>query len=396
MLTEGGYVRDHEGPAGGFHPGGVFYSPDDGDSSSEELAYARQHFFLPRRAQDPFGNVTTIFYDDYDLLLLESRDALDNCVTAGERAPDGTIVAQGNDYRVLQPWLVTDPNRNRAAVAFDALGMVVGTAVVGKPEEHLGDTLAGFLADLSESTIAEHLQAPLCRPHEILQDATTRVVYDRFAYWRTRGCAQPRPAVAYTLARETHAADLPPGVLTRVQHAFSYSDGFGREIQRKLQAEPGQLRTSSLEAFPRWVGSGWMLFNDKGNPVRQYEPFFSDTHEFEFERVEGVSTVLFYDPLERVVAQLSPDHTYRKIVFDPWQQKTWDANDTVLQDDPREDPDVGVYFLGLATDEFLPTWHARRQHGGMGPTRRKLPSKPPRTLAPPLEHYSTTWAAHFS
>ena len=27
-----------------------------------------------------------------------------------------------------------DPNRNRSAVAFDALGMVVGTAVMGKPE----------------------------------------------------------------------------------------------------------------------------------------------------------------------------------------------------------------------------------------------------------------------
>ncbi len=28
-----------------------------------------------------------------------------------------------------------DPNRNRTAVAFDALGMVVGTAVMGKPAD---------------------------------------------------------------------------------------------------------------------------------------------------------------------------------------------------------------------------------------------------------------------
>ena len=49
---------------------------------------------------------------------------------------DGTD-RTGNDYRVLQPALVTDPNRNRTEVAFDTLGMVVGTAVMGKPEENL-------------------------------------------------------------------------------------------------------------------------------------------------------------------------------------------------------------------------------------------------------------------
>ena len=48
---------------------------------------------------------------------------------------------------------------------------------------------------------------------------------------------------------------------------------------------------------PRWVGSGWTIFNNKGKPVRQYEPFFSPTHAFEFARTVGVSPMLFYDPL---------------------------------------------------------------------------------------------------
>ena len=42
----------------------------------------------------------------------------------------------------------------------------------------------------------------------------------------------------------------------------------------------------------------------------------------------GVSPVLFYDPVERVVATLHPNHTYEKVVFDPWQQTTYDVNDT--------------------------------------------------------------------
>ena len=37
---------------------------------------------------------------------------------------------------------MTDPNGNRSEVAFDALGMVVGTAVMGKPSENAG-RLAG-------------------------------------------------------------------------------------------------------------------------------------------------------------------------------------------------------------------------------------------------------------
>ena len=46
-----------------------------------------------------------------------------------------------------------DANRNRTQVAFDALGLVVGTAVMGKPEENLGDTLTGFEPDLTEAVV---------------------------------------------------------------------------------------------------------------------------------------------------------------------------------------------------------------------------------------------------
>src|SRR5262249_2448259 len=137
--------------------------------------------------------------------------------------------------------LLTDPNGNRSAVAFDALGLVVGTAVMGKPGEHLGDELLGFEPDLEEAVIQVHLAEPLADPHAILQRATKRLVYDVLAYQRTKSLAQPEPAVVCALARETHAYDLKPGERTKIQHSFSYSDGFGREIQKKMQAEPGPV-----------------------------------------------------------------------------------------------------------------------------------------------------------
>ncbi|MCX7669121.1 MAG: toxin, partial [Anaerolineae bacterium] len=244
-----------------------------------------------------------------------------------------------------------------------------------KPEENVGDSLDGFVTDLDEPTGLNHLQNPLANPHAILQQATTRLVYDLFAYQRTKDSATPQPAVVYTLTRETHESHL-NGQQTRIQPSFSYSDGFGREIQKKIQAEPGPVPQRDLngriivgadgqpvmtpnDVSPRWVGSGWTVFNNKGKPVRQYEPFFTDTHRFEFEPKIGVSPVLLYDPVERVVATLHPNHTWEKVVFDPWRQASWDVNDTLLLD-PATDPDMGGFFRRLPAADWHPTWHGLR------------------------------------
>ena len=145
LGPEGGYV-DLDGNGNWWVPSGqVFYSPGSSDTPAQELASAQEHFFLPGRFQDPFQQVTTVIYDSYDLLMADVQDPLGNRVTAGERDSSGTITIQSHDYRLLQPTAMMDPNRNRTAVAFDVLGMVVGTAVMGKPEENLGDSLAGFV-----------------------------------------------------------------------------------------------------------------------------------------------------------------------------------------------------------------------------------------------------------
>jgi YD repeat-containing protein len=389
VADRGGYV-DLDGDGHWWIPSGrLFRSPYTADDPAAELDHARRHFFLPARYRDPFGQTAAAAYDAYDLLLSETRDPLDNRVTVGERDPAGTLVAPGNDYRVLQPRLIMDANRNRSAVAFDALGMVVGTAVSGKPEESLGDTLEGFEADLAEADALDHVADPLTDPHAVLGRATSRLIHDLNAYRRTRETAAPRPSVVYALVRETHDADLAPGQRTKVQHSFAYSDGFGREIQRKVQAEPGPLAENGPVIDPRWVGSGWTIFNNKGRPVRQYEPFFADTHHFEFARIVGVSPILFYDPPERVIATLHPNHTHEKVVFDPWRQATFDVNDTVTSD-PRTDRDiegyVAAYFATQPPD--WQTWHAARIAGGLGPPEQAAAAKA-------AAHAATPTVPHF-
>jgi len=356
---KGGYL-DLDKDGGWWVPSGrTFYIGDPAAFADAELTEAVGHFFLPRRFEDPFGNRTIVDYT-YDLLLARTEDALHNAVTAE------------SDYRVLQPKLVTDPNGNQSAVAFDALGMVVGTAVMGKKEEPdgqaKGDSLHGFVPDLPQNEVDNFLNAsdPHVPATTRLGNATTRIIYDLDCYTANR-----QPAFAATLARETHVSDLQAGE-TKIQISFSYSDGFGREIQKKIQAEPGPVVAGGPDVSPRWVGSGWIVFNNKGKPVRQFEPFFSDTHKFEFDVRIGVSPILFYDPLERVVGTLHPDHTYEKVVFDPWQQTTWDVSDTLnintpfdprtpdtLPDytlSPADDPDVGDFFRRLPSDDYLPTW----------------------------------------
>ena len=314
LHLEGKYA-DVDGNGRWWVPSGrVFYAPHE-CAARVELEQARRHFFLPRRFVDPFDNATLVDFDPHDLVPIEVRDAVGNTVRAEV------------DYRVIAAWRKMDANRNRSEVAFDALGMVVGTAVMGKPGQRAGDTLDGFDADLDQATIRAHLARPLHDPQAILKQATTRLIYDLFAYERTRDSAQPQPAAVYTLARETHAADLQPGQQTKVQHAFSYSDGFGREIQKKIQAEPGPIADGGPDVNPRWVGSGWTIFNNKGKPVRQYEPFFSASHAFQFANVAGVSSILFYDPVQRVVATLHPNQTYEKVVLDPWMKETWDVTE---------------------------------------------------------------------
>ncbi|MDV6297232.1 SpvB/TcaC N-terminal domain-containing protein [Rhodococcus aetherivorans] len=390
--------------------GQSFFSPNPADNAAAESEHARQHFYLPRRYRDPFGQNAFVDFDDHDLLMLETRDALDNRVTVDT-----------NDYRVLQPRLVSDPNRNRTEAAFDTLGMVVGTAVMGKPlpAPAEGDSLAGFVTDLTPAQLDEFFDAadPHTTAEALLNGATTRIVYDLDRFQRTqqanlRSPEQWQPACAATLARETHLhAPLPPQGL-QIQLGFSYSDGFGREIQKKIQAGPGpvpqrdangkiivgadgQPTLTPNAGSPRWVGSGWTVFNNKGKPVRQYEPFFTDTHRFELDVRIGVSPVLFYDPAERVIATLHPNHTYEKVAFGPWQQTTYDVNDTCAPrnaqtGDPRTDPDIGGYVKEYFTTQpaTWQTWHDRRIGNVLGSDERNGAERA-------AAHADTPTTAHF-
>ena len=356
LGSTGGYVLGYNLQISGLFPAsdpnGYWWIP-----SGQTIYSLAANFYLPQAYLDPFGQTTQLTWDSHNLLLQQTQDPLGN-----------TVVAQ-NDYRFLQPNLVTDPNGNQTAAAFDVLGLVVATAVMGKPGQNEGDLLTE--PDYKKADIDLFLSSPdQTSAAPLLGQATTRIVYDldRFSNSSTANpndTTQWEPVFASVLERESHVSDLQPNQTTKIQISFSYSDGFGREIQKKVQAEPGPVVAQGPSVTSRWVGSGWTIFNNKGKPVRQYEPFFSATFDFEYGVAVGVSPILFYDPVGRVVATLYPDHSWEKVAFDPWHQASWDGNDTVLipnasSPNPSLDADVGVYFQRLPRADYFPTWFSQR------------------------------------
>ena len=428
LMNEAGYTQVAGDTENWWIPSGrQFYSPNpehDQDTGAE-LAFAKQRgFFQPGRFRNPFhekpaSTETIVRFDDYALIVRETEDSLGNLVTAGERS-EGQDTKWELDYRVLQPRLITDPNGNRKAVAYDALGMVTGTAVMGKlatGADREGDSLEGFEADLPVSVLESHFANPRVEPDEILVKATTRIAYDIHRYHRTKFDGNHiQASLVYTVLRESHvyqkgqATEQP----TKYQHGFSYSDGFGREVQKKIQAENGPVPKRdingqielSAEGHPeftsttgaRWVGTGWTVFNNKGDPVRQYEPFFTDRHSFEFDTRIGVSPILFYDPLGRMVAKLNPNKSWEKVVIDSWHQTNWDSNDTAritkvdgtTSRSPLDDPHVGRYFQKLKDDgQFDKSWIELRGAGSLlGPQEKLVAQKT-------MRHAGTPTTIHF-
>lgn len=302
--------------------GESFYSPDP---RHPDVDFATRHFFLPQLLADPWGNIAKVGYDAYNLLPVETLD------------PVGNATAALNNYRVLHPWLVTDSNGNRAGARFDALGMVVASASMGKR-----------LPDGSDEGDHLDLSTPESSPGD---DPTTRFEYDLDAYakWAAHPTGDMKPAWARRRTRVWHGRPD-----TAWLTMYAYTDGSGRVAMTKEQAEPGDAphrgRAGALElghCDDRWVGSGRVVYDNKGNKVKAYEPFFdcSPRYRTEADLVEwGVTAITRYDPLGRAIRVDLPDGTLRRIEFDAWRTVTSDQVDTVLDSD----------------------WYAARIDGGLG------------------------------
>jgi len=304
------------------------------------LTYAEDHFFMPVSYTDPYGAVTKVKCDtDYLLFIKETEDALQN----------KSSVDLFN-FRTLSPQRMRDINNNLSEVITDELGLVKALAVMGKGTE--ADDLTGlheFKTTSDDAFISSFFDenktfaySPVDDDsNNLLQHATARFVYD-FDVYQNSG----KPAVVASIIREEH---FQKNNNSPLQISFEYSNGLGKVAMKKVQAEPGIAKQVTInpndtitiadfdtEAELRWLGNGRTILNNKGNPVKQYEPYFSVTHQYEDfkELVEsGVTPIMYYDALGRMIKTEMPDGTFTKVEFDSWKQVIYDQNDTVIQSD---------------------------------------------------------------
>jgi RHS repeat-associated protein len=291
--TKGGYVFTD----------GYYWLP------SATPQYDLAHFAVPVGFTDAFNQTTSIIYDTvYCLFAQKTTDALGNEVQ----------VKQFN-YRVLQPYAMQDANDNVSAVRFDEMGFVRSLLFIGKKGTDAGDELDDTSTEISANdfpaaTIEYHVNE--------WYNQTQQPGFNLNNY-------KPKPNYFKTTGRETHYHASPTHT-TKLQEQYTYFDGYGNEVLKKSQAEPGETLPLNI----RWTGNGRLIRNNKGNAVKQYEPYFSETPAFDDEKemVElGVTAITYYDPLSRVIRTDLPNKTFSKVEFTPWLQKTFDPNDTVGQ-----------------------------------------------------------------
>ncbi|MEQ1503643.1 MAG: toxin TcdB middle/N-terminal domain-containing protein [Myxococcota bacterium] len=279
-LDEGAYEDDPEGTG----------PTTDRWIPSGRTTPSASGFFQPTTHTDPFGNPTTLLWDGDFLAVTQVTD------------PVGMEVTAEIDYQLLQPWKITDPNGTESRATFDPLGRVLTTAVSNGTHGDQGTAVSG-----------------------------------EFTYETDRWSTSRLPTRVHVRMLKAHGG-------TDWQESWVYSDGGGNVVKTKVQAAAGDAPardpvTGELvfvggvlqfaPANPRYVGTGRTVVNNKGLVVKQYEPFFSRTAEYEEEDdvVWGITPVFDYDPVGRNTKVTLPDGHVQRWEYDPWQVSAFDEDD---------------------------------------------------------------------
>jgi RHS repeat-associated protein len=304
-----GYRLETASP-GGYHDGWYV------DTSSRRFDFQetplRHQRGVLTAVHDMLGNETIIDPDGYWMLPAKVVDAA------------GLELEATYDYRVMQVAGWSDPNETLTSYAYTPLGQLRSIVTTGA--DGTGDTAA--------------------KPG-------TKFTYDFDAYDSTRGDPEPQPISVHTVRRIWHASD---GRGDDTFETREYSDGFGRLIQRRADADelafgqnggdvglsaPGPAQGTTVT--DRVLVSGWQIYDNKGNVIEKYEPFFSVGWDFQAaaDARKGQRALLRYDALGRPTRTVVPDGAEQRIVYgippdvtdpgtfhaSPWESYTYDEND---------------------------------------------------------------------
>ncbi|WP_118987512.1 SpvB/TcaC N-terminal domain-containing protein [Photorhabdus sp. CRCIA-P01] len=328
--------------------------------------YTQRHdekgFFLPRTSRTSLLSGETRYgWDRYFCALTTLTDAA------------GHVSSARYDYRFLTPCQLTDINDNISAVALDALGRVIATSFYGSENgKNIGftpvdkanlppATPAAILDKIPEKQpVASRIVMDLCswmgHPDTLstaeqqtllalgwlTPDGYLRAVAHRQLLSGQIDSRVSKPTVAKLRAvtripvhNALLVADNYPDKAQKIRTQVTFCDGFARELQTatRYESDPQQATAGQpASASPtRWAVSGRVEYNNKGLPVRVYQPFFADDWCYLADntlRTRGHADIHYYDPLGRETAVHTAKGYLRRNSYYPWFSVAEDENDT--------------------------------------------------------------------
>jgi RHS repeat-associated protein len=316
--------------------------------------YDVNFFFQSTEFRDAFNQPVFVEYDStYRLFPIRTTDARGN----------ETRILDVN-YRTLSPLRMQDQNGNRSAVRFDELGMVTKTFIIGK------DTDLGDVFDETKKEFSINDQATVEIEYSIHEwfDQSHAIGFDILQPYK------PKPNYVRTKIWEVHYK-INPARTTQFRETYIYSDGNKKILLKKSEAEGGDAlqinpdgSVTTVAVAKRWIGNGRTILNNKGNPVKKYEPYFSIDHFFDDEKEMaevGVTPILLYDALGKNIRTEHPNSTFIEKRIMPWKEVSYDENDTVLRSNwlvnifaPAIPPNQGDPLPIGATHEQKAAWLA--------------------------------------
>ncbi|MBN1595252.1 VCBS repeat-containing protein [candidate division FCPU426 bacterium] len=323
-LEQNGAGYHYHGSSPGMYSGGYY------------AAIAQNHYNaqgLVVSTRDPLHNETGMIFDAFALFA-------EKTITPG---PACLETAALYDYQAWQPKAVIDQNGNATRFAFTPLGLV--RSVFLPPDEGRAS-------------------------HEFSYD------YHAFAERRLPVYVHHRQFVYHD------AGDISPAQRGESVETREYSDGLGRILQTRIQAEAvmfgdEQSGGNVLETAqnpnavnnllrgrtragddPNVVVSGWQVYDNKGRVIEKNEPFFAAGWDYTQagDSIPAQKIIQKYDARGRVWQTMNTDQSWHQTVYGkpvdiadpdafvptPWEHYVYDANDnagrTPLAADSKNTP----------------------------------------------------------
>lgn len=293
----------------------------------------------------------------------------------------GLITSVQMDYRFMLPVEMTDVNDNQHQIIVDDFGRPVASRFNGTE----GNTSVGYRVWNGQFslplTVADALSlsgpVPLARYSVVVVDSwmqnVSTAISETFKRalvscgalgagnqlhtlaWQRYQRRNPKDTDVQTLKTwlDAQHSRLPPHQLDvttdrydtdseqQQRQTLRFSDGMGRLLQVAVRHEKGipewQWTTSGLTASDgkteteRWAVSGRTEYNNKGLPVRQYQPFFMDSWRYvsdDSARKDLYADTLFYDAKGRNTQTRTAKGYLRRTGYYPWFVVSEDENDT--------------------------------------------------------------------